>query len=68
MCVLLLAKPLSIHNIFVISPPQTLQLDSPENAKLVIMASTIGIPSAPVLRVVSENFTVVSIFHILQMK
>ncbi|XP_049418788.1 colony stimulating factor 3 (granulocyte) a isoform X2 [Epinephelus fuscoguttatus] len=36
---------------------ETLQLNSPENSKLVIMASTIGIPSAPVLRAVSENFT-----------
>lgn len=42
-----------------ISAPQALQLSSPENAKLVIMASTIGIPSAPVLRVVSDNFTLV---------
>ena len=38
------------------SSPQALQLDSSENAKLGIMALTIGIPSAPVLRVVSENF------------
>lgn len=36
---------------------ETLQLNSSENAKLAYMASTIGIPSAPVLRVVSENFT-----------
>lgn len=43
-----------------ISVPQALQLNSSENDKLVIMASTIGIPSAPVLRVVSDNFTLVS--------
>ncbi|XP_054455064.1 colony stimulating factor 3 (granulocyte) a [Anoplopoma fimbria] len=36
---------------------ETLQLNSSENAKLVFMASNIGIPSAPALRVVSENFT-----------
>ncbi|KAM7370979.1 hypothetical protein PAMP_010485 [Pampus punctatissimus] len=36
---------------------ETLQLSSSENAKLGIMASNIGIPSAPVLKVVSENFT-----------
>lgn len=42
-----------------ISVPQALQLNSSENAKLVIMASTIGIPSAPVLRVLSDNFTLV---------
>nr|ARP51377.1 GCSF-2 [Oplegnathus fasciatus] len=34
---------------------ETLKLNSSENAKLVIMASTIGIPSAPVLRAASEN-------------
>ncbi|XP_068439935.1 colony stimulating factor 3 (granulocyte) a isoform X2 [Clinocottus analis] len=36
---------------------EALQLNSSENAKLVFMASSIGIPSAPVLRAVSENFT-----------
>ncbi|XP_070708166.1 colony stimulating factor 3 (granulocyte) a [Pempheris klunzingeri] len=36
---------------------ETLQLNSSENAKLVIMASNIGIPTAPVLRAVSESFT-----------
>ncbi|XP_070783762.1 colony stimulating factor 3 (granulocyte) a [Enoplosus armatus] len=36
---------------------ETLQLNSSDNSKLVIMASNIGIPSAPVLRVVSEDFT-----------
>ncbi|XP_069547534.1 uncharacterized protein [Brachyistius frenatus] len=36
---------------------ETLQLNSSENAKLVTMASTIGIPSAPALRALSENFT-----------
>ncbi|KAF7657624.1 hypothetical protein LDENG_00024210 [Lucifuga dentata] len=36
----------------------TLQLNSSENAKLEIMASNIGIPSAPVLKVISDNFTV----------
>ncbi|XP_039991573.1 colony stimulating factor 3 (granulocyte) a [Xiphias gladius] len=36
---------------------EALQLNSPENAKLDIMAQNIGIPPAPVLRVVSENFT-----------
>nr|XP_019938526.1 PREDICTED: uncharacterized protein LOC109626803 isoform X1 [Paralichthys olivaceus] len=36
---------------------ETLQLDSAENAKLEIMAANIGIPPAPVLRAVSENFT-----------
>lgn len=45
----------TLHH-FPISAPQALQLNSSENAKLVIMASTIGIPSAPVLRVVSDNF------------
>ncbi|KAG8009085.1 hypothetical protein GBF38_011692 [Nibea albiflora] len=35
-----------------------LKLNSSENAKLVIMAATIGIPSAPVLRPVSDNFSV----------
>ncbi|XP_026171630.1 colony stimulating factor 3 (granulocyte) a isoform X2 [Mastacembelus armatus] len=35
----------------------TLKLNSSENANLVIMASNIGIPSAPVLKAVSENFT-----------
>ncbi|XP_024862162.1 granulocyte colony-stimulating factor [Kryptolebias marmoratus] len=35
---------------------ETLQLNSSENAKLVTMASTIGIPPAPVLRAISENF------------
>ncbi|XP_034414165.1 colony stimulating factor 3 (granulocyte) a isoform X2 [Cyclopterus lumpus] len=43
---------------------ETLQLNSSENAKLVFMASTIGIPSAPVLRGVSENFTLeTSLIH-----
>nr|XP_046233275.1 colony stimulating factor 3 (granulocyte) a isoform X2 [Scatophagus argus] len=36
---------------------EALQLNSSENAKLVTMASMIGIPSAPVLKVVSESFT-----------
>ncbi|XP_034426689.1 colony stimulating factor 3 (granulocyte) a isoform X2 [Hippoglossus hippoglossus] len=36
---------------------ETLQLDSTENAKLEIMAANIGILPAPVLRAVSENFT-----------
>ncbi|CAK6964107.1 uncharacterized protein LOC128381154 [Scomber scombrus] len=36
---------------------ETLQLNSSENAKLGIMASNIGILSPPVLRVVSENFS-----------
>ncbi|KAK2820205.1 hypothetical protein Q5P01_023164 [Channa striata] len=36
---------------------QTLRLDSAENSKLATMASIIGIPPAPVLRAVSENFT-----------
>ncbi|XP_029933803.1 colony stimulating factor 3 (granulocyte) a [Myripristis murdjan] len=36
---------------------ETLQLNSAENAKLVVMAANIGIPSAPVLKVVSDNFT-----------
>ncbi|XP_034715847.1 colony stimulating factor 3 (granulocyte) a isoform X1 [Etheostoma cragini] len=35
---------------------ETLQLDSAENSKLVMMASIIGIPSAPVLTV-TENLT-----------
>ncbi|XP_056222311.1 colony stimulating factor 3 (granulocyte) a isoform X2 [Seriola aureovittata] len=34
---------------------ETLQLNSSENAMFVLMAKKIGIPSAPVLRVVSEN-------------
>ncbi|KAF3853420.1 hypothetical protein F7725_014108 [Dissostichus mawsoni] len=36
---------------------ETLKLNSSENAKFVTMASTIGIPPAPVLKVVSENFS-----------
>ncbi|KAM9336621.1 colony stimulating factor 3 (granulocyte) a [Symphorus nematophorus] len=36
---------------------EALQLNSSENSKLVRMAATIGIRSAPVLRVVSESFT-----------
>ncbi|KAL3051263.1 hypothetical protein OYC64_001516 [Pagothenia borchgrevinki] len=36
---------------------QTLKLNSSENANFVTMASTIGIPAAPVLKVVSENFS-----------
>ncbi|XP_077958654.1 colony stimulating factor 3 (granulocyte) a [Gasterosteus aculeatus] len=36
---------------------EALKLDSPQNAKLAVMASNIGIPSAPVLRVVSESFS-----------
>ncbi|XP_047465619.1 granulocyte colony-stimulating factor-like [Mugil cephalus] len=39
---------------------ETLQLNSSENAKLATMASIIGIPPAPVLRVVSENVTLES--------
>ncbi|XP_072229405.1 colony stimulating factor 3 (granulocyte) a [Leuresthes tenuis] len=35
----------------------TLQLNSSENVKLVTMASIIGIPPAPVVKAVSENFT-----------
>ncbi|XP_029977582.1 colony stimulating factor 3 (granulocyte) a isoform X2 [Sphaeramia orbicularis] len=37
---------------------ETLRLNSTENAKLQLMASSIGIRSAPALRVVSEDFTV----------
>lgn len=40
-----------------LSPHQTLQLNSSENGKFALMASTIGIPSAPVVRVVSENIS-----------
>ncbi|KAI4807415.1 hypothetical protein KUCAC02_027222 [Chaenocephalus aceratus] len=36
---------------------ETLKLNSSENANFVTMASTIGIPAAPVLKVVSENFS-----------
>ncbi|KAM8836057.1 colony stimulating factor 3 (granulocyte) a [Spinachia spinachia] len=36
---------------------ETLQLNSSQNAKLVVMASNIGIPSAPVLQVVSGSFS-----------
>lgn len=36
---------------------ETLQLNSTENAKLSRMAATIGLPTAPVLKVVSENVT-----------
>ncbi|KAM7381866.1 hypothetical protein PAMA_012630 [Pampus argenteus] len=36
---------------------ETLQLNSSDNAKLGIMASNIGIPPPPVLKVVSEDFT-----------
>lgn len=39
---------------------ESLQLNSSENTKLVIMASNIGIPPAPILRVVSENCTLES--------
>ncbi|XP_037547000.1 granulocyte colony-stimulating factor-like [Nematolebias whitei] len=39
---------------------QTLQLNSSENVKLVTMASTIGIPHPPVLKAISENFTLES--------
>uniref|UniRef100_A0A3Q2T8E6 Uncharacterized LOC105919975 n=1 Tax=Fundulus heteroclitus TaxID=8078 RepID=A0A3Q2T8E6_FUNHE len=39
---------------------QTLQLTSSENTKLATLASTIGIPPAPLLRAVSENFTLES--------
>ncbi|CAG5908727.1 unnamed protein product [Menidia menidia] len=39
---------------------ETLKLNSSENAKLVTMASIIGIPPAPVLKAVSENFTLES--------
>lgn len=39
---------------------ETLQLNSSENGKLGRMAITIGIPSAPVLRVVSESVTLES--------
>ncbi|XP_041830291.1 colony stimulating factor 3 (granulocyte) a isoform X2 [Melanotaenia boesemani] len=35
---------------------KTLQLNSSENAKFQTMASTIGIPSAPLLKPLSENF------------
>uniref|UniRef100_A0A3B3ZKH9 Colony stimulating factor 3 (granulocyte) a n=2 Tax=Periophthalmus magnuspinnatus TaxID=409849 RepID=A0A3B3ZKH9_9GOBI len=35
---------------------KTLKLNSTENRKMEIMASNIGIPNAPVLTVVSENF------------
>jgi len=47
----------------VIPLPQMLQLNSSENVKLVTMASIIGIPPAPVVRAVSENFTLVGVFH-----
>ncbi|KAJ4940079.1 hypothetical protein JOQ06_026389 [Pogonophryne albipinna] len=36
---------------------ESLKLNSSENANFVTMASTIGIPAAPVLKVVSENFS-----------
>ncbi|XP_040922992.1 colony stimulating factor 3 (granulocyte) a [Toxotes jaculatrix] len=36
---------------------EALQLNSSDNTKFEIMASNIGIPSAPVLRPVSENFS-----------
>lgn len=36
---------------------ETLQLNSSDNAKLGIMATNIGIPSVPVLKVVSEKFS-----------
>ncbi|XP_074519540.1 colony stimulating factor 3 (granulocyte) a isoform X2 [Halichoeres trimaculatus] len=35
---------------------ETLQLDSSENEKLGVMASNIGIPTAPVLKTLSESF------------
>ncbi|XP_073346178.1 colony stimulating factor 3 (granulocyte) a [Pagrus major] len=36
---------------------QALQLNSSENSKLAMMAKTIGIPSAPVLKAVSESYS-----------
>uniref|UniRef100_A0A8C6S4T3 Uncharacterized protein n=1 Tax=Neogobius melanostomus TaxID=47308 RepID=A0A8C6S4T3_9GOBI len=36
---------------------KTLQLKSPDNTKMVIMATNIGIPEAPVISAVSENCT-----------
>ncbi|KAM8728960.1 colony stimulating factor 3 (granulocyte) a isoform 1-T1 [Acanthopagrus schlegelii] len=36
---------------------QALQLNSTENAKLAMIAKTIGMPSAPVLKAVSESYT-----------
>ncbi|XP_030256120.1 colony stimulating factor 3 (granulocyte) a isoform X2 [Sparus aurata] len=36
---------------------QALQLNSTENERLAMIAKTIGIPSAPVLKAVSENYT-----------
>lgn len=59
-----LCRLLSIHNISTLSlsPPQALQLNSTENERLAMIAKTIGIPSAPVLKAVSENYTLVSIF------
>lgn len=50
-----------VHNVSAFSLHQALKLDSPQNAKLAVMASNIGIPSAPVLRVVSESFSLVSL-------
>ncbi|KAM4624455.1 colony stimulating factor 3 (granulocyte) a [Polymixia lowei] len=38
----------------------TLQINSPENGMFVVMAANIGIPSAPVLKILSENFTLVT--------
>nr|XP_040032984.1 colony stimulating factor 3 (granulocyte) a [Gasterosteus aculeatus aculeatus] len=42
---------------------EALKLDSPQNAKLAVMASNIGIPSAPVLRVVSESFSLEAVLR-----
>ncbi|KAM3591608.1 uncharacterized protein V6R79_004752 [Siganus canaliculatus] len=36
---------------------EALQLNSTENERFALMASTIGIPAAPAIRTVSENFT-----------
>lgn len=48
--------------LFMCRPQGHTELNSPENAKLETMAVTIGIPSAPVLTVPSDNSTLVSSF------
>uniref|UniRef100_A0A665V0C2 Colony stimulating factor 3 (granulocyte) a n=1 Tax=Echeneis naucrates TaxID=173247 RepID=A0A665V0C2_ECHNA len=46
---------------------ENLQLNSSDNSKFELMASKIGIPTAPVMRVVSESFTLqTSLTHMLE--
>lgn len=60
-CILSGLKIQTIQTNPTLSYLQTLRLNSSENYKLVTLASTIGIPSAPALSALSDNFTMVSI-------